>query len=186
MKTIPTAIIITLKTDFMKVNRLAVSQAHQNLGGLIMARLHQSRMLVADIICSLLVLLFSYTAISKLLVYDTFVRQLSKSPYVEEYASTIAWLLPAAECILALMLMVKATRLMALFAGFGLMLFFTAYIYAMLHYSFYIPCSCGGVLAKMTWTQHFWFNVAFTVLSLTGIVLTITSRKDINHKSIQP
>jgi len=124
-------------------------------------------------ICALLILLFSYAAVSKLTAFSTFAGQLAKSPYLERYASTIAWLMPAAECIIALLLLYKKTRLTGLFASFALMLLFTCYIYLMLHFSYYIPCSCGGVLAMMSWTQHFWFNVSFTLLALTGILLQI-------------
>lgn len=126
-----------------------------------------------EIICSLLLLLFSYAAISKLTDYNTFAGQLGKSPFLERYASIIVWLIPVTECIIALLLLFNKTRLTGLFASFALMLTFTIYIYMMLHYSYYVPCSCGGVLAKMSWTQHFWFNVAFTTLALTGILLVV-------------
>jgi hypothetical protein len=126
-----------------------------------------------QLICSLLLLLFSYTALSKLLDYKTFSGQLSKSPFLEQYATTIAWLLPVTECIIALLLLFTKTRLTGLFASFALMLAFTIYIYMMLHYSYYVPCSCGGVLAMMSWPQHFWFNIFFTLLALTGILLVV-------------
>jgi hypothetical protein len=126
-----------------------------------------------DLICGLLLLLFSYVAVSKITDYNTFAVQLSKSPFLEQYASIIAWLIPVTECIIALLLLFNKTRLTGLFASFALMLAFTIYIYMMLHYSYYIPCSCGGVLAMMSWTQHFWFNVFFTILALTGILLVI-------------
>lgn len=130
-----------------------------------------------EIICSLLLLLFSYAAISKLTDYNTFAGQLSKSPFLERYASIIAWLIPVTECIIALLLLFTKTRLTGLFASFALMLAFSIYIYMMLHYSYYIPCSCGGLLAMMSWTQHFWFNVAFTLLALTGIMLVVIKQQ---------
>jgi hypothetical protein len=125
------------------------------------------------IICSLLLLLFSYAAISKLTDYNTFAGQLGKSPFLERYASIIAWLLPVTEFIIALLLLFTKTRLTGLFASFALMLAFTIYIYMMLHFSYYVPCSCGGLLDMMSWTQHFWFNVAFTLLTFTGILLVV-------------
>ncbi|THU39207.1 hypothetical protein FAM09_11880 [Niastella caeni] len=130
-----------------------------------------------ELICFLLLLLFSYAAVSKLIEYNSFVGQLRKSPYLEQYASIVAWLVPVVECIIVLLLLFKKTRLTGLFASFGLMLMFTAYIYTMLNFSFYIPCSCGGILALMSWTQHFWFNVIFTVLALTGVLLMVVRRQ---------
>ena len=130
--------------------------------------------LLVEIISSLLLLLFSYTAASKIIDHSKFLEQLSKSPYLESYATSIAWAIPLGESLIALLLLFKKTRLSGLFASFALMLAFTIYIYEMLHYSYYVPCSCGGVLAAMSWTQHFWFNVLFTLLALTGILLAIT------------
>jgi hypothetical protein len=138
---------------------------------------------LVEIIASLLLLLFSYTAVNKLVGYNRFVEQLSKSSYLESYATVVAWLIPATECLIALLLLFKKTRLTGLFASFGLMLAFTVYIYMMLHYSYYVPCSCGGVLAKMSWTQHFWFNVVFTMLALTGILLTVAQTKNNKQSS---
>lgn len=128
-----------------------------------------------EIITAVLVLLFTYTGMSKLLHHDEFVHQLVKSPYTEQIASVTAWLLPLTELGVSLLLYIKRTRLAGLYAAFTLMLFFTVYVYSMLHFSYYVPCSCGGVLASLSWTQHFWFNVFFTVLSLTGILLNITA-----------
>ena len=34
-----------------------------------------------------------------------------------------------------------------------------------------IPCSCGGVLEKMSWNEHLIFNIAFVVLGLVAILL---------------
>src|SRR5262245_13181963 len=104
------------------------------------------RNLIIEIISSLLILLFVYTAISKLLDYDTFKVQLGKSPFINSFAGIVAWALPAGEIIVALALAFKKTRLLGLYVSLFLMTMFTAYIYAMLHYSYYLPCSCGGVL----------------------------------------
>jgi hypothetical protein len=132
---------------------------------------------LVDIITFLLILLFSYTAVSKLTDYNKFVEQLSKSPYLEAYATVVAWLVPITEGCIALLLLFKKTRLSGLFASFGILLGFTIYISMMLH-SYYLPCSCGGVLAAMSWTQHFWFNVCFTGLALTGSLLMVSQNKN--------
>lgn len=157
----------------MKEFTLARSLVNKRVSGSAVAK-RTKKSVCTELICSLLLLLFSYAGISKLADYHAFAGQLAKSPYLERYASTIAWLLPVTECLIVLLLLYCKTRLAALFASFALMLAFTIYIYMMLHYSYYVPCSCGGVLAKMSWDQHFWFNVAFTILALAGIYLHIS------------
>lgn len=140
----------------------------------IVNRILSRRGLIIELISTFFILLFAYTAVNKLATYNTFVDQLSKSPYLEQYAVSIGWLIPVTELIVAVLLVYRRTRLTGLFGSFGLMLAFTIYIYMMLHYSHYIPCSCGGVLAQMSWQQHLVFNIVSCVLALAGITLSIT------------
>ncbi len=129
------------------------------------------RKTIVNIISTLLVILWTYAAISKLLDYKTFVFQLGRSPYITGMANTVAWLLPLGELSVTALLIMKPARLIGLYASFFLMLLFTGYIYIMLHYSYYVPCSCGGILSHMSWDQHFIFNTCFTLLALLAIVL---------------
>lgn len=137
------------------------------------------RELTINVVSLLFVLLFVYAAISKLLDFETFTVQLAQSPILSAYAGNIAWLIPAIEIALSLMLMVPRFRIRALYAAFTLMVMFTVYIYIILNFSEFIPCSCGGVLEKLSWTQHLIFNVVFIILAGVAIVVTgwYTSKK---------
>lgn len=117
----------------------------------------------------LLTILFTYASISKLLQYNTFRFQLDQSPFITDYSGIIAWSIPAIELFTTALLMFPATRLKGFYLSYALMLLFTFYIYAILHYSYFIPCSCGGILSKMNWEQHLIFNIVFTLIALTGI-----------------
>ena len=140
---------------------------------------------ILEIISFLLVLLFMYAAVSKLLDYQVFKTQLSKSPFISSFANLVSWSLPVGEIIVGLTLTYRRTRLFGLYCSLFLMTMFTAYIFAMLHYSYYIPCSCGGILSKMDWTAHLWFNAGFVVLIIAGLLL-LTSRYTQNLVSQQP
>ncbi|WP_418637279.1 MauE/DoxX family redox-associated membrane protein [Winogradskyella sp.] len=120
----------------------------------------------------LFVLLFLYAATSKLLDFETFTVQLAQSPLLSAYAGIIAWLVPGIEILIACLLMFERFRMVALYASFTLMVMFTAYIYIILNFSDFIPCSCGGVLEKLSWTQHLIFNVVFIVLAGTAVFLS--------------
>jgi hypothetical protein len=141
----------------------------------------------ANVISALLVWLFVYTALSKLSSYSTFRLQLGKSPFVTEYAGLLSWAIPLAELVTAALLITRRTRLWGLYAAFFLMSTFTGYIYAMLHYSDYLPCSCGGVIAAMSWQQHLIFNISFTGLALAAILLEGVSlrKRALQHSSRQ-
>jgi uncharacterized membrane protein YphA (DoxX/SURF4 family) len=126
---------------------------------------------VADFIASLFILLFVYAALSKLLDYDEFRVQVSKSPLLTAFTGWVIWLVPTLEILIALLLAIPRCRLPALYASFTLMITFTAYIVAILHFSDFIPCSCGGILQNMSWNQHLVFNIVFIALGLTGVLL---------------
>lgn len=120
----------------------------------------------------LYVLLFVYSGISKLLDYETFTVQLAQSPLLSAYTGIIAPAVIGIELVLSLLLVQKNSRLPGLYGSLFLMIAFTVYIYLILNYSDFIPCSCGGFIEKMTWTQHLIFNVAFALLALLAIVLS--------------
>src|SRR5882757_6388457 len=107
--------------------------------------------LIIDIISILLILLFSYASITKLLDYDNFQIQLSKSPMLVQVTTLTAWFIPSIELIVAGLLIFNKTRIAGLYGSLTLMSLFTFYIIAILNFSEHIPCSCGGVLDKLNW-----------------------------------
>ena len=126
--------------------------------------------ILIEIISALLIFLFLYAAVSKLLDYQKFRVQLSQSPLLTAFAAWVSWIIPSLEIIISIMLAVRKFRLFGLYASFSLMVMFTAYIIAITKFSDYVPCSCGGVLQNMSWNQHLIFNVGFVLLALTGII----------------
>lgn len=108
-----------------------------------------ARKITIEIIVLLFIILWVYTGLSKLLDYEVTKFQLGRSPYVEHMAGFVALAVPLSELLIAAALLIPRFRLAGLYASFGLMLLFTGYIYVMLNYSYYIPCSCGGVLSGM-------------------------------------
>jgi len=97
--------------------------------------------------------------------------QLGQSPLLSAFAGVIVWIVPVLELLIALLLVFKSWRLIGLFAAFTLMVMFTAYIYIILNYSSFIPCSCGGILEKLGWTEHLFFNSVFIMLAAAGILI---------------
>lgn len=129
-----------------------------------------------DTIVFLLMLLFIYAALSKVLTFDLFVAQIGKSPLITAYAATLAWAVPAVELIISVLLFFPKTRLVGMYGAFTLMFAFTAYIAFILTFSPYVPCSCGGILNSMGWTEHLIFNAVFTILALIGIAIMVRNK----------
>lgn len=130
-----------------------------------------TRKIAVDIVVFSYILLFVYAALTKLLDYQKFVVQLGQSPILTNYAQVLVVVIPFIELGISLMLIFPKTRLKGLYAAFGLMVMFTTYIVLASRFSDYVPCSCGGVLEGMTWTQHLIFNTVFVLLALIGILL---------------
>lgn len=142
--------------------------------------------LIIEFISILFVILWIYAGLSKLLDYETSRFQLGRSPFLQNIAGFVAWAIPTVEIIIAIGLLTPRTRLVSLYASFGLMLMFSGYIYLILNHSYYIPCSCGGVLSGMDWHTHLWFNIAFTGLALVAIILSVSAKdKQFDHPYIQ-
>lgn len=127
--------------------------------------------LISDIISALLLLLFLYTSLSKLIDYETFKNVLSASPLLKPVAGVVAWLLPVTELLIVVLLFIPAMRLKGLYASLILISLFTMYLIYMIASTPNLPCNCGGVLKLLTWKQHIFFNVFFILLSLAGILL---------------
>lgn len=134
--------------------------------------MQEHRNLIVQIICYLYILLFVYAAVSKILDFETFRIQLAQSPLLSAYAGLIAPSVIIAELFLTLLLCFKATRLIGLYFSFFLMIAFTVYIYLILNYSDFIPCSCGGIIEKLGWAEHMIFNLTYAVLALVAVVLS--------------
>lgn len=126
---------------------------------------------VIRIFCSLLILLFTYAAVSKLANQPAFTTQLQTFPVIGSYASLFSWLIPLAELIVVCFLFFPSTGLYGLYGSLGLLLVFTGFLITMLVFDKHLPCSCGGIIAKLSWKGHIVFNLFFVIISFMGIYL---------------
>jgi putative oxidoreductase len=144
------------------------------------------RISFSDIISILLLLLFIYTAVSKFLDYDKFVFQmkLAPLPFMHLAAPILGRLVPSVEMLLVITLffgiMESKYQPIGIYASLILLLSFEVYISGMLFSGMKLPCTCGGIISKMSWNQHLVFNGIFIILSAMAIATT----KKIKNKSI--
>jgi hypothetical protein len=126
---------------------------------------------IIEFTCLLYILLFVYAAMNKGLDFEKFSVQLGQSPLLSAFAGWISWTVLIVEFVIVFFLLFPKTKIKALYAGFCLMSMFTAYIFIMLYYSSFLPCSCGGILEKMSWEEHLVFNIFFVVLAAFALWL---------------
>jgi len=119
-----------------------------------------------------LVALWVYAAVSKLQAFDRFGEQLLRQPFPDWLADALQWGLPLAELAVAGLLSFGRTRAAGLGLSLLLMLLFTGYVgLAVAGVWEDLPCACGGIISRFSWSGHLWFNLFFTVLSGTGVLL---------------
>lgn len=116
-------------------------------------------------------LLFCYASVSKILDFENFQVQLAQSPLLSAYAGLISYAVIIIELIIAVLLCSKHTRLVGLYLSLGIMVSFTVYIYLILNYSDFVPCSCGGILEKLGWTEHLIFNMICVLMAFAAIYI---------------
>lgn len=127
-------------------------------------------------ILPLLVMLFLYTGLTKIFEFQNFRLQLNKSPFLTEMSSVLTYALPITEVIVSIMLLFSSVRLLGLYTSLFLLTIFTTYLFAMVKFSYYVPCSCGGVISSLSWNQHILFNMAFMLLTVIAICVDAHSR----------
>jgi uncharacterized membrane protein YphA (DoxX/SURF4 family) len=134
---------------------------------------------IIDGICCLFIILFLYASLNKLLDFQKFKIQLAKSPLLTAFSGWVTWLVPSIEILVVILLLIKRFQLIGLFAAYYLMVLFSIYIIAILNFSGYIPCSCGGVLQNMSWMQHLIFNSAFVALAIVAVLIFPDENNDL-------
>lgn len=126
---------------------------------------------VIKIICTLLVFLFVYAAVSKLANWSTFVNDMNNQPFPSILKPILVWAVPSIELAIAALLIFDTTRLIGLYASLVLMIAFSFYTaVVLLHFFTYVPCSCGGIVKNLSWGQHLVFNLFFVLMAFIAIL----------------
>lgn len=129
------------------------------------------RNLVTTAASSLMILLFLYASTSKYWDFSSFQRAMHNQPLPYWFATILIWIIPVIEIAIAVMIFMPKTNMKGIYASFILMSLFTIYIIAgLLHIFTRVPCTCGGVIKNLTWSEHLLFNLFFVLLTLWAIL----------------
>ncbi|REA63822.1 hypothetical protein DSL64_03735 [Dyadobacter luteus] len=133
---------------------------------------------VLQLTVCLLVILFFYTALSKLMDIGQFEKQLRNQVLPGWAVVPLLWLIPISELIVTELLIFKKTRLAGLYGALIMMVVFTAYI-GLVYLNVFnrVPCGCGGVIKNMGFGAHLVFNFFFLILSVVGIYMFHADKK---------
>jgi hypothetical protein len=133
---------------------------------------------IPDLISFILILMFTYAAVSKLFTFSSFKIQMLVQPVPRWSVNFLIVAVPVAEIITVVLLLFKKTKQWGLYVSAILMLAFSIYVcLAMTGIFGNIPCSCGGIIQHLHWPGHFIFNLIFLTISLYGIYLDQKERR---------
>lgn len=134
--------------------------------------MNKRKLLTVEIICCLLIVLFLYASVTKLLNPYALRHDMLNQPFPRWFSRQLIWAVPAVEIVLVILLVFEVTRKIALWGALVLLLLFTVYTaLVLLHFFSYVPCGCGGVIRNLSWPQHLLFNLFFTGITAVAIVL---------------
>ncbi|MEN5232886.1 MauE/DoxX family redox-associated membrane protein [Sphingobacterium faecium] len=128
--------------------------------------------IIIYLIVALFVLLWAYTAIPKFFKIKYFYDILGSQAIPKWTVPILTVMIPVVELAVLGMLLFPETRLLGLYASFGLMLIFTIYVSGIIFqvYDIY-PCPCGAMFRRMGWKKHLRVNIWLTLIALVGVLM---------------
>ncbi len=138
----------------------------------IASKYGQYRQISFYIVVILLLALWVPVSMDKLMDFTLFKIGILSQPFSNNLGLILIYTLPALEFLTVFGLIFAKFRKVGLMLSIALMAAFTGYIaVALLGAWEQLPCGCGSVISGMTWTQHFFFNLFFLILSVLGLYL---------------
>ncbi|MFL9835552.1 MauE/DoxX family redox-associated membrane protein [Chryseobacterium terrae] len=117
-------------------------------------------------------LLFCYASVSKIMDFENFQVQIGQSPLLSAYAGVISYGVILVEVVIVIFLSIKKLRTIGLYGSTSIMSAFTIYIFLILNYSDFVPCSCGGILESLGWTEHLFFNLFCVIIGAIAVFIS--------------
>ena len=125
---------------------------------------------ISKLISYLLIFLWVYAAMSKLLNFEQSRMQMMNQVFPVSINRILLWAVPFTELLIAGFLLFSISRKAGLVLSAILLFLFSGYVLlVMLNVFGRIPCSCGGIIAKLSWGQHLVFNLVFLSLAILGL-----------------
>jgi hypothetical protein len=115
--------------------------------------------------------------VSKLAALSLFESALQQHPLPRLLRMMVVYLLPPLELMVALLLAVPSTRKPGSLLVIILLGIMTIYLGYMLVRGGHLPCACGGVIAKMGWKTHFFFNLLCIGAAVVSYKEPISAKK---------
>jgi hypothetical protein len=119
---------------------------------------------------STLIFIWSYTGIEKIIRFKESRKAFLNQPMPKEIEEVLAYVVPGVELLLALLLLLSATRWWGYLGSILLLSVFTTYVGLIWVGAFpRVPCNCAGILESLGWAEHFILNMICIGLGVWGL-----------------
>ena len=129
---------------------------------------------LVKLIALALAVLFAYAAVDKLEHYTLFSLQLKRFPVPIPVIFEQVWIIPVAELLIAMLLLLPFFRLKALFVSLFLLGVYTLFLTLMLESRFHLSCKCGEPFQALSLKMH--MGVTLVCVFFTGIAVVLSGR----------
>ena len=122
------------------------------------------------IACLLLILLWAYTGLDKLVDWDNSTKAFYNQVFPTHLSKILGYVVPLSELLIAGLLCINKSRWWGFLASNLVLTVFTTYIGLIWVGAFpRVPCNCAGILETLSWATHFWLNCFFLLLGILGL-----------------
>lgn len=133
---------------------------------------------INTLISFILILLFSYTGLDKLINWQQSNKAFHNQTFPPELADILSYAVPGLELILALLLAFQAFRWWGYLGSILILTVFLTYIGLIWVGAFpRVPCNCAGILESLDWAEHFFLNLLLILLGILGLKMTESIQK---------
>ncbi|TXE04750.1 MauE/DoxX family redox-associated membrane protein [Algoriphagus aquimarinus] len=125
---------------------------------------------VSKIPSALLILLWVYTGMDKLIRWEDSRKAFHNQTFPEELAEILTYAVPIIELLIAGLLLFTISRWWGYLSSILLLTVFTTYVGLIWVGAFpRVPCNCAGIINSMGWAEHFITNSMFIVVAIIGL-----------------
>jgi uncharacterized membrane protein YphA (DoxX/SURF4 family) len=122
---------------------------------------------------SILIILWIYTGLEKLLDFRANRNAFHNQVFPSEIADYLAYAVPSIELVLGILLIFTITRWWGFIGSLLLLSIFSTYVGLIWIEAFpRVPCNCAGILEQIGWAEHLVLNLALIVISGWGLAFS--------------
>ncbi|WP_144605864.1 MauE/DoxX family redox-associated membrane protein [Algoriphagus algorifonticola] len=119
---------------------------------------------------SLLVLVWTYTGLEKVINFGSSRKAFHNQPFPAELAEILSYSIPMAELLISLLLLFSVTRWWGYLGSMLILTVFITYVGLIWVGAFpRVPCNCAGLIESLGWSGHFYLNLGLIVVGIWGM-----------------